>query len=56
MKVYEATTGKSYRKVPEIKIKNRRLLHSGFPIGKKFSINYEKDRIILNLIQKDESS
>jgi hypothetical protein len=51
MKVYETTNRKAIRKIPEIKIKNKKLIDSGFLIGKEFTVNYQKNKIILEIIQ-----
>ena len=57
MKVYESTNSnkKGLVKVPQIKIKNSRLLKSGFEIGSEYKIIYGKSRIILQ-INNDNSS
>lgn len=51
MKVYESSTTKHFNKTPEIKIKNKRLIKSGFSIGKEFAVTYDKNKIILEIIQ-----
>lgn len=54
MKVYESSipkNGVDFKKVPEIKIKNSKLLNSGFEIGKEYSVIYEQGRIVLVLVE-----
>ena len=51
MKIYEAYNKKNIA-IPEIKIKNQKLVKSGFLIGKQFNIIYEKNKIVLEIIQK----
>jgi len=51
MKVYESSTSKYFIKIPEIKIKNRKLIKSGFSIGKEFAVTYDKNKIVLEIIQ-----
>ncbi|QQS34804.1 MAG: hypothetical protein IPM56_11080 [Ignavibacteriales bacterium] len=53
MKVYESSIAKNigdFKKVPEIKIKNIKLLNSGFEIGKEYQVIYEEGKIILVLV------
>lgn len=53
MKVYESTHQKkwNFTRVPQIKIKNKKLEDSGFQIGKEFRITYSKNKIILEVIE-----
>ena len=58
MKVYESShpiylplAGKrDYTKVPQIKIKNKKLKECGFDIGTEFKIIYTKNKILLKVI------
>jgi hypothetical protein len=57
MKVYESSISKNgvdFKKVPEIKIKNSKLLNSGFEIGKQYSVVYEQGKIILVLVDTNQ--
>ena len=49
MKVYESShpTKRDFSKVPQIKIKNYKLVKSGFGIRKEFKIAYSQNKIIL---------
>ena len=53
MKVYESShpTKRDFTKVPQIKIKNKKLNNSGFRIGKEFRIIYSMNKIILQVIE-----
>ncbi len=53
MKVYESSypTKRDFTKVPQIKIKNSKLSKYGFTVGKKFSVLYQQNKIILTLIE-----
>jgi len=58
MKVYESShsTKRDFTKVPQIKIKNSRLVHSGFEVGKEFAVIYQPGKIILVLVDKEGSN
>jgi len=58
MKVYESShpTKRDYTRIPQIKIKNKKLLQHGFKIGRKFEVIYQPNKIILVLIDKEESN
>ncbi len=58
MKVYESShqTKRDFSKVPQIKIKNYKLIKSGFEIGKIFKVEYEPKRIILVLIEDQKAN
>ena len=53
MKVYESShqTKRDYSKVPQIKIKNYKLIKSGFDIGKVFKVIYSPNKIVLEIIE-----
>ena len=53
MKVYEGShpTKRDFTKVPQIKIKNKKLNNSGFRIGKEFKVIYSMNKIILQVIE-----
>jgi len=53
MKVYESShpNKQDYKKVPQIKIKNYKLVKSGFGIGKEFNVTYSKNKIVLEIIE-----
>ena len=52
MKVYESShpTEKDYTRVPQIKIKNKKLKECGFKIGAEFKVIYTKNKILLKVI------
>ena len=52
MKVYESSHPKQrdFTKVPQIKIKNKKLINSGFMIGEDFNIGYKLGKLILSLV------
>jgi len=56
MKVYESShpTKRDLTKVPQIKIKNKKLNNSGFRIGKEFLIIYQENKIILEVLNSDK--
>ena len=51
MKVYESRhqTKRDFSKVPQIKIKNYKLVKSGFDIGKEYKVTYSPNKIILEI-------
>lgn len=57
MKVYESTysTNRNYSKIPQVKIKNKKLYNCGFVIGKEFKVIYQKNKITLIIIAKEHS-
>ena len=57
MKVYESShpTKRDFTKVPQIKIKNSKLLFSGFEPGKEFTVIYQRGKLILLLIDNIET-
>jgi len=58
MKVYESSHQKKrdFTKVPQIKIKNSKLLDSGFKPGKEFAVIYQLGKITLILVDIEESN
>jgi len=57
MKVYESSipkNGVDFKRVPEIKIKNSKLLNSGFEIGKEYQVIYGERKIILVLVDTNQ--
>lgn len=52
MKVYESShpTKRDFTKVPQIKIKNKKLFQYGFEIGKEFRVIYQSQKIILEVV------
>lgn len=56
MKVYESTYPSkcSYSKIPQIKIKNKKLNNCGFEIGKEFKVIYQQNKITLIIIAKEQ--
>ncbi|MDD5609267.1 MAG: hypothetical protein PHY57_12195 [Ignavibacterium sp.] len=58
MKVYESShpTKRDFTKVPQIKIKNSQLVHSGFKVGKEFAVVYQPGKITLVLVDKEGSN
>ena len=57
MKVYESShpTKRDYTKVPQIKLKNKKLIQSGFDIGKEFRVLYQPNKIILLVVNSDKN-
>jgi len=57
MKVYESShpTKKDFTKVPQIKIKNKKLFQYGFDIGKEFRIIYQSKKIILEVVNSNSN-
>ncbi|GIK23044.1 MAG: hypothetical protein BroJett005_24580 [Ignavibacteriota bacterium] len=57
MKVYESShpTKRDYTKVPQIKIKNKKLFQYGFEIGKEFRIIYQDQKIILEVVNSNSN-
>ena len=57
MKVYESShpTKRDYTKVPQIKIKNKKLFKYGFSIGKEFRIIYQNQKIILEVVNSNHN-
>ncbi len=57
MKVYESTNinKRGFNKVPQIKIKNTKLLKNGFTIGSEFEVIYQRDKIVLKIIRDVEN-
>jgi len=55
MKVYYGShpSKRDYKKVPQIKIKNEELRNSGFNIGTEFRIIYQLNKIILEVVSKE---
>ncbi len=53
MKVYESSipNKQDYKKVPQIKIKNYKLVKAGFNIGKEFKVIYTSNKIVLEIIE-----
>ena len=53
MKVYESShqTKRDFSKVPQIKIKNYKLVKSGFYIGKEYKVTYSQNKIILEIVE-----
>jgi hypothetical protein len=51
MKVYEGSymLKHNFKRIPEIKIKNKRLEEAGFKIGANFEVIYTKNKILLKL-------
>lgn len=64
MKVYESShpTQRDYTRLPQIKIKNKKLFRCGFEIGKEFEVIYEQNKIICKiklhcfLLQKNQAT
>jgi len=56
MKVYKSynPNKRDSKNVPQIKIKNSKLLFSGFEPGKEFTVIYQRGKIILLLVGKSE--
>ncbi len=57
MKVYESThpTKRDFTKVPQIKIKNKKLFQYGFEIGKEFIVSYQSQKIILEVVNSNSN-
>ncbi|MBI5806757.1 MAG: hypothetical protein AB1695_06635 [Stygiobacter sp.] len=57
MKVYESShpTKRDFTKVPQIKIKNKKLFQYGFEVGKEFKIIYQSQKIILEVVNSDSN-
>lgn len=57
MKVYESShpTKRDFTKVPQIKIKNKKLFHYGFEVGKEFRIIYQSQKIILEVVNSNSN-
>lgn len=53
LKVYKSHNG--YKEVPQIKIKNKKLINAGFRVGTEFTIIYECKKITLLLSDKKDS-
>ncbi len=55
MKVYESShpTQRDYTRLPQIKIKNKKLFRCGFEIGKEFEVIYQQNKITLLLVAKE---
>ena len=53
LKVYKSYSGT--KEVPEIKIKNEKLVNVGFKIGAEFTIVYKRKKVILLLMDKKTS-
>jgi len=55
MKVYESShpTKRDFTKVPQIKIKNKKLFQYGFEIGKEFRVIYQSQKIILEVVNSN---
>ena len=65
MKVYESSNpinlpagqaGRGFKKVPQVKLKNKKLIQSGFEIGIEFNVIYEQGKIILELSKGDNKN
>ena len=54
MKVYESShpTQRDFTRLPQIKIKNKKLFRCGFEIGKEFEVIYQQNKITLLLVAK----
>ncbi|MBI5662341.1 MAG: hypothetical protein HZC46_09360 [Ignavibacterium album] len=57
MKVYESShpTKRDFTKVPQIKIKNKKLFQYGFEVGKEFKIIYQSQKIILEVVNSNSN-
>lgn len=57
MKVYESShpTTRDFTKVPQIKIKNKKLFQYGFEVGKEFRIIYQSQKIILEVVNSNNN-
>ncbi|MEW6195614.1 MAG: hypothetical protein AB1521_10715 [Bacteroidota bacterium] len=57
MKVYESShpTKRDFTKVPQIKIKNKKLFQYGFEVGKEFRIIYQSQKIILEVVNSNNN-
>ena len=57
MKVYESSysTKSIFSKIPQIKIKNKKLYNCGFEIGKEFKVVYQQNKITLIIIAKEQN-
>ena len=57
MKVYESShpTKRDFTKVPQIKIKNKKLFQYGFEVGKEFRIIYQSQKIILKVVNSNNN-
>jgi len=55
MKVYYSShpSKRDFKKVPQIKNKNEELLNSGCNIGTEFKIIYQLNKIILEVVSKE---
>jgi hypothetical protein len=55
MKVYlsSSPTKRDYTKVPQIKIKNKRLEECGFTVGAQYKIIYNQNKILLKVISSE---
>ncbi len=51
--MYESShqTKRDFSKVPQIKIKNFKLVKSGFDIGKVYKVTYSPNKIILEIVE-----
>lgn len=58
MKVYESSnpTQRDYTRLPQIKIKNKKLFRCGFEIGKEFEVIYQQNKITLLLVAKEPNN
>ena len=56
MKVYESShaTKRDYTRVPQIKIKNKKLEEYGFTVGTDFKIIYTQNKILLKVIHSQK--
>jgi hypothetical protein len=57
MKVYLSSnpTKRDFKKVPQIKIKNKRLEQCGFTVGTQYKIIYTQNKILLKVISSEEN-
>ncbi|MAT59775.1 MAG: hypothetical protein K8F60_12785 [Melioribacteraceae bacterium] len=57
MKVYESSNSTNWNnsKIPQIKIKNKKLISCGFEIGKEYKVIYQHNKIILIIIANEKS-
>lgn len=55
MKVYESSIQlkRQYKRLPQIKITNKKLLRAGFQVGKEYKIIYQSGKIILEIISSN---
>jgi hypothetical protein len=57
MKVYLSSnpTKRDFKKVPQIKIKNKKLEQYGFTVGTQYKIIYTQNKILLKVISSEEN-